>query len=68
MVVLEIAWQGFEQLGLWMKPGADFLCIEPWAGHADIAGYDVDLWSKPGIVMVAAGETRRFTWRVSVTA
>lgn len=65
--VLEVAWQGFEQLGLWMKPGADFLCIEPWAGHADIAGYEVDIWSKPGIVMVAAGETRRFTWRVSVT-
>jgi galactose mutarotase-like enzyme len=65
--VLEVAWQGFGQLGLWMKPGADFLCIEPWAGYADIAGYEVDLWSKPGIEMLNAGETRRFTWRVSVT-
>ena len=64
---LEVAWQGFGQLGLWMKPGADFLCIEPWAGHADIDGYDVDLWSKPGIEMLNAGETRRFTWRVSIT-
>ncbi|WP_439548685.1 aldose 1-epimerase family protein [Falsiroseomonas sp.] len=64
---LEIAWQGFGQLGLWMKPGADFLCIEPWAGHADIDGYDVDVWSKPGMEMLNAGETRRFTWRVSIT-
>jgi galactose mutarotase-like enzyme len=63
---LEVAWQGFEQLGLWMKPGADFLCIEPWAGHADIAGYDVDIWSKPGMVMVGPGETRSFVHRVTV--
>jgi galactose mutarotase-like enzyme len=64
---LEVAWQGFVQLGIWMKPGADFLCIEPWAGHADVAGYETDAWNKPGMMMLAPGETRRFTWRVTVT-
>ena len=65
---LEVAWQGFEQLGLWMKPGAEFLCIEPWAGHADVAGFDGDVWQKPGIQTVGPGEARSFTWRVSVSA
>jgi galactose mutarotase-like enzyme len=64
---LEVAWQGFEQLGIWMKPGADFLCIEPWSGYADIAGHETDVWEKPGMMMLAPGETRRFTWRVTVS-
>lgn len=63
---LEVAWQGFGSLGLWMKPGADFLCIEPWAGHADIAGYETGFWDKPGIRMLPPGETQRFSWRVTV--
>jgi galactose mutarotase-like enzyme len=31
---LEIGWSGFGQLGLWSKPSADFLCVEPWSGLA----------------------------------
>jgi len=63
---LEVAWQGYEQLGIWMKPGGEFLCIEPWAGHADIAGHETDVWNKPAMMMLAPGEARRFTWRVSI--
>ena len=64
--VLEMAWQGYEQLGIWMKPGADFLCIEPWAGYADVAGQETDFWNKPGIMLLGPGESRRFTWRVTL--
>jgi galactose mutarotase-like enzyme len=63
---LDFGWQGFGQLGLWMKPGCDFLCIEPWAGHADIAGVETDFWSKPGITLLPPGEQRRYSWRVTV--
>jgi galactose mutarotase-like enzyme len=63
---LEVAWQGYEQLGIWMKPGAEFLCIEPWAGYADIAGHETDFWNKPGMMLLAPGESRRFSWRVSI--
>lgn len=44
-------------LGLWMKPGADFICIEPWNGMADPQGYDGDFTAKPGVFMVGAGAT-----------
>ncbi|MGG5810747.1 aldose 1-epimerase family protein [Falsiroseomonas sp. CW058] len=63
---VELAWQGMGQLGLWMKPGGDFLCIEPWAGHADIQGYRVEAWHKPGMLMIGPGESRHFAHRITL--
>lgn len=36
-------------LGIWTKPGAAFVCVEPWHGIADPAGFVGDIWVKPGI-------------------
>lgn len=52
-------------LGIWQKPGAHYLCIEPWAGMADPAGFTGDISDKPGIMMLDPGDTRRF--RLDVT-
>jgi galactose mutarotase-like enzyme len=41
-------------LGIWSKPGADFLCIEPWHGIADPQGYSGDFTHKPGVFVVPA--------------
>jgi galactose mutarotase-like enzyme len=65
---IEVAFPEMPQLGLWMKPGADYLCIEPWQGHADPAGYLGDFRDKPGIITIAPGETRRFTMKIAVTS
>lgn len=46
---LRITWTGFSELGLWMKPGADYLCIEPWAGFADPLGFAGEFAEKPGL-------------------
>ena len=46
-------------LGIWTKPGAAFVCIEPWHGHADPAGFTGDFHDKPGIITIAAGEEWR---------
>jgi galactose mutarotase-like enzyme len=42
-------------LGVWTKPQADFICIEPWHGIADPQGYSGNFSAKPGVFMVAAG-------------
>jgi galactose mutarotase-like enzyme len=42
-------------LGVWTKPGAPFICIEPWHGHADPDGFSGDLTVKPGVFTVAPG-------------
>ena len=53
-------------LGLWQKPGARYLCVEPWAGMADLVGFEGDVWAKQGIMRLLPGDERRFRMDVSV--
>ena len=53
-------------LGLWQKPGAHYLCVEPWAGMADLVGFEGDVWAKQGIMRLIPGDERRFRMDVSV--
>ena len=53
-------------LGLWQKPGARYLCVEPWAGMADLVGFDGDVWDKQGVMRLAPGQERRFRMDVSI--
>ncbi|PTQ13616.1 aldose epimerase [Sphingomonas oleivorans] len=63
---LQIDFPDMPHLGLWMKPGANYLCIEPWQGHSDPIGFDGDFRDKPGIVLIDPGETRRFIMRIAL--
>jgi galactose mutarotase-like enzyme len=40
-------------LGIWTKPQANFICIEPWHGIADPQGFSGNFSAKPGVFMVA---------------
>ncbi|HEY1124764.1 MAG TPA: aldose 1-epimerase family protein [Sphingobium sp.] len=62
---LRIAWKNTPNLGIWTKPGAPYVCIEPWAGIADPAGFAGEIWDKPGIVRIRPGEAQ--SWKMSVT-
>jgi galactose mutarotase-like enzyme len=64
---IDVSWHGFEQLGVWSKPGgAEFLCIEPWRGYASPAGFDGEFAAKPGLMLIPPGEHRTLGWTVSV--
>ncbi len=63
---LAVAFDGMPHLGLWSKPGAPYLCIEPWQGHSDPAGFSGTLADKPGTVAILPGETRRFAMSVAL--
>ncbi|WP_228275173.1 aldose 1-epimerase family protein [Stakelama tenebrarum] len=63
---LEIGFGDASKLGVWTKPGARFVCIEPWHGIADPVGYDGDFRDKPGMMRFAPGETRRFAMQVAL--
>ncbi len=63
--VLKIDFPNTPWLGLWQKPGARYLCVEPWAGMADPVGFTSDVWEKPGIMRLAPGGERAF--RMDVT-
>jgi galactose mutarotase-like enzyme len=45
-------------LGVWTKPGARFICIEPWRGVTDPVGFAEDIRRKPGVFAVAPGGTQ----------
>lgn len=63
---LDIAFPDTPHLGIWTKPGAAFLCIEPWAGHADPQGYAGEFRDKPGVIEIAPGANRVFRMDVTV--
>jgi len=48
------------QLGIWTKPGAPFLCIEPWQGLAEIETSDGGLERRPGVRFLAPGAHARY--------
>lgn len=63
---LGIAFPDTPLLGIWQKPGANYLCIEPWQGIADPDGYAGEFRDKSGVVLLPPGETRSFRMDVSV--
>ena len=62
--VVELAWD-FPHFGIWTKPGAPFLCLEPWQGFADPEGFDGEFRDKPGTVRLAPGESRRWSYCIA---
>jgi galactose mutarotase-like enzyme len=53
-------------LGVWQKPGARFLALEPWQGFNDPVGYTGDFRDKPGVVELAPGGSRSFRLAITV--
>ncbi|EIM24952.1 aldose 1-epimerase family protein [Microvirga lotononidis] len=63
---IRIDFPDMPHLGIWTKPGAGFICIEPWQGHADPEGFDGEFADKPGNVLIQPSETRSFTMTITV--
>jgi galactose mutarotase-like enzyme len=63
---LEIGFAGMPKLGIWTRPGARYVCIEPWHGIADPIGFTGEIWDKPGILRFAPGESRAFSMQVTL--
>ena len=63
---LDIAFPDMPMLGLWQLPGAPYICIEPWHGHADPEGFAGDFRDKPGMMVLAPGENHSFRMDVTV--
>ena len=47
--VLKLNYDGFPYLGIWTKPNAPFLCIEPWCGLADNDKHNGNFAEKEGM-------------------
>lgn len=63
---LDLHFPDTTSMGVWQVPGARYICIEPWQGHADPAGFTGDFREKPGVVLLDPGATRTFRMDVTV--
>lgn len=63
---LRIIFPDTPRLGVWTKPGAAFVCIEPWHGVADPDGFTGEYRDKPGVFEVAPGGSERITMGVTL--
>ncbi len=65
---LQIDFPETPRLGIWTKPGARFVCIEPWHGIADPAGFGGDFRKKPGVFEIAPGGEWHCSMAVTLVA
>jgi galactose mutarotase-like enzyme len=63
---LRIAFPDTPRLGIWTKPGAPFVCVEPWHGIADPEGFTGDYADKPGVFAVAPGAIKTIGMSVAL--
>lgn len=61
---LTVAWHGLPDLCLWMRPGGQYICIEPWLGFPDPVGFGGDIMDKPGLAHIAPGSALDLEMRI----
>ncbi|MGJ5641574.1 aldose 1-epimerase family protein [Formosa sp. S-31] len=64
--ILTVDFPGFPFLGIWAKPHADYVCIEPWIGIADSEDHDQDFTKKEGIQTLKAGESFNAVYSIEI--
>lgn len=64
--ILTMRFKDFPYLGIWAKPNADYVCIEPWIGIADHEDTDRQLKTKEGIMALEARTQFRATYSIQV--
>ncbi len=63
---MHFTFDNLPNLALWTKPGAPFLCVEPWHGTAAENGGPDDLEGRPFTKVLPAGETTRFSFTAEI--
>ncbi len=53
-------------LGIWAKPNAPYVCLEPWWGVNDSYNKVSDFSEKRGIMALEPNSSKDFTWEVSI--
>lgn len=62
---IEFHFDGFPHLGIWGMRDANFVCIEPWCGHADSIDHNQQLALKESIISLPVGQHWSKQWSVA---
>jgi galactose mutarotase-like enzyme len=63
---LTFAFENLPDLALWTKPGAPFLCIEPWHGTAARTTDGPAIEDRPNAIQLPQGQARPFSYKVTI--
>ena len=63
---LRFTFENLPNLALWQKPGAPFICIEPWHGMAALVGAGDDIAKRPYTNTLQPGARARFAFSVEL--
>lgn len=64
--ILNVTYNDFNYLGIWAKPNAPYVCIEPWLGIADAENTSQKLTEKEGIIKLPINETFNATYSIQI--
>lgn len=64
--IIRVHFHKIPYLGIWGKPGNQFVCIEPWHGVADTTLESGELEKKVGINKLFSGTTFKFNYEIEL--
>ncbi|MDB5556403.1 MAG: putative lacX protein [Rhizobium sp.] len=63
---LHFTFENLPNLALWTKPGAPFICVEPWHGTAPEIGASAEIAARPYSLELAPAKSAKFAFSVEV--
>ena len=64
--ILTVHFEDFPFLGLWAKPNANYICIEPWLGIADNIHSNQQITDKEGIIKLDEDQEFEATYAIEI--
>lgn len=64
--LLKISFKDFPHFGIWTKPGAPFICLEPWLGYSDRVDANGNIAQKEAIQLLEAGSNTRASFGIEI--
>ncbi len=64
--VLSLEFKDFDYLGIWAKPGASFICLEPWLGIADSTDSNHEFKNKEGIRRLEPKQIEKKSFSITI--
>ncbi len=64
--ILRVDFHEFPYLGIWAKPNAPFVCIEPWHGIADVESSNRQFLMKEKLRHIKPGEEESLSYSITI--
>jgi galactose mutarotase-like enzyme len=64
--LLKFNFADFPNFGIWTKPNAPFICLEPWLGYSDPVDANGDLMQKEAIQLLDAKSNRKVSFGIEI--